>query len=78
MVLREQGKCDDPENIEERPPLKGVRFHIAAWISWWGKEDKLEFYNDKEDTVECPLYPSKPRRWPIIETQEEYRARVIE
>jgi len=37
MVLREQGKRDDPENIEERPPLKGVRFHIAAWISWWGK-----------------------------------------
>ena len=33
-VLREQGTRDDPENIEERLPLKGVRFHIAAWISW--------------------------------------------
>ena len=33
-VLREQGTRDNPENIEERPPLKGVRFHIAAWISW--------------------------------------------
>jgi len=52
MVLREQGKRDDLENIEERPPLKGVRFHIAAWISWWGKADKLEFYNNEEDVVE--------------------------
>jgi hypothetical protein len=30
MVLREQGKRDNPENIKERPPLKGVRFHIAV------------------------------------------------
>ena len=29
-VTREQGTRDKPENIEERPPLKGVRFHIAA------------------------------------------------
>jgi transposase len=29
-VLREQGTCDNPENIEQRPPLKGVRFHIVA------------------------------------------------
>jgi hypothetical protein len=33
-ILREEGTRDDPDNIEERPPLKGVRFHIAAWISW--------------------------------------------
>jgi hypothetical protein len=32
-VLREQGSRDRPENIEEREPLKGVRFHIAGWIS---------------------------------------------
>jgi hypothetical protein len=61
-ITREQGKRDDLENIEERPPLKGVRFHIAAWISWWGKAKKLEFYNDEEDIVEHPPYPSKPRR----------------
>jgi hypothetical protein len=29
-ILREQGTRDLLENIEERPPLKGVRFHIAA------------------------------------------------
>ncbi|PQE17584.1 hypothetical protein CJF32_00010590 [Rutstroemia sp. NJR-2017a WRK4] len=28
-VLREQGTRDRLENIEERPPLKGVRFHIV-------------------------------------------------
>lgn len=32
-VLREQGTRDLLENIKERPPLKGVRFHIAGWIS---------------------------------------------
>ena len=78
MVLREQGTRDNPENIEERPPLKGVRFHIAAWISWWGKAQKLEFYNDEEDKVEQPPYPSKPRRRPTTENEEEYQARVRE
>jgi hypothetical protein len=77
-VLREQGTRDMPENIEERPPLKGVRFHIAGWISWWGKADKLEFYNDEEDSVETPPYPSKPRRRPTTETEEEYKGRVKE
>ena len=77
-VLREQGTRDKPENIEERPPLKGVRFHIAAWISWWGKADKLEFYNDEEDKTERPPYPQKPRRRPTTETEEEYQARVVE
>jgi len=37
MTTREQGTRAKPENIVERPPLKGVRFHIAGWISWWGK-----------------------------------------
>lgn len=77
-VLREQGTRDKPENIEERLPLKGVRFHIAAWISWWGKAGKLEFYNDEEDTIEQPPYPSKPRRRPTTETEEEYYLRVAE
>ena len=78
-VSRELGTRDDPENITERPPLKGVRFHIAAWISWYGKADKLEFYNDEEDIIEeTPPYPSKPRRRPTTETEEEYKQRVQE
>lgn len=77
-VLREQGTRDNPENIEQRPPLKGVRFHIAAWISWWGKADKLEFYNDEEDYVERPPLPPKPRRRPTTETDEDYQRRLLE
>ena len=77
-VTRERGKRDAPENIEERPPLKGVRFHIAAWISWYGKAEKLEFYNNEEDKVEHPLPPPKPRRRPKTESEEEYNARVKE
>lgn len=77
-VLREQGTRDNPENIEERPPLKGVRFHIAAWISWWGKADKLEFYNDEEDHVEQPPMPPKPRWRPTTETKDEHQARIQE
>ena len=77
-ILREEGTRDDPENIEERPPLKGVRFHIAAWISWYGKADKLEFYNDEEDKVEQPPMPPKPHHRPTTETEEEYRHRVKE
>lgn len=77
-VTREQGTRDNPENIEERPPLKGVRFHIAAWISWWGKAEKLEFYNDEEDKVEQPPYPPKPRRRPKTETEAEYYRRIQE
>ena len=30
IVLREQGKQDNLENIKEIPSLKGVRFHIVA------------------------------------------------
>ncbi|KAL8653324.1 MAG: hypothetical protein Q9210_002165 [Variospora velana] len=78
LTTPEQGTRDKPENIVERLPLQGVRFHIAAWISWWGKSDKLEFYNDEEDKVEHPPYPTKPRRRPTTETEEEYQARVLE
>lgn len=77
-VLRELGTRDKPENIQERPPLKGVRFHIAAWISWYGKADKLTFYNDEEDKIEHPPYPPKPRRRPTTESPEEFDRRVKE
>lgn len=77
-ILREAGKRNEPENIEERPPLKGVRFHIAGWISWYGKARRLEFYNDEQDEVEQPLYPSRPRRRPTTESIEEYYRRLQE
>jgi transposase len=33
-VLREHGYRYDDENIQQRPKKKGIRFHIAAWITW--------------------------------------------
>ncbi|PQE18227.1 phosphoribosylformylglycinamidine cyclo-ligase protein [Rutstroemia sp. NJR-2017a WRK4] len=77
-VLREQGTRDRLENIEERPPLKGVRFHIVVWISWWGKAEKLRFYNDEEDKVEQPHMPPKPQRRPTTETEEDYQRQLAE
>lgn len=47
--LREERHRHDPETIEERPPLQGVRFHIAAWVSPWGEAETPRFYNDEED-----------------------------
>jgi hypothetical protein len=62
----------------ERREQRGTAFYIAAWINWYGKAEKLEFYNNEEDTIEQPLMPPKPRRRPTTETQEEYEARVKE
>lgn len=76
MITRELGKRDAPENIEERPLLKGVRFYVAGWISWYSKAKKLEFYNDKENKIEHPPLPPKPKRRPKTETEEEYKHKI--
>jgi hypothetical protein len=38
-ILGGQGTRYDPENIQEKGQKKGVKFHIAAWISWYGKAE---------------------------------------
>jgi hypothetical protein len=75
-ILREEGTRYDDENIMERVERKGIAFHVAAWISWHGKAEKLEFYNDEEDTIKQPSMPPKPRRRPTTESESEYLARV--
>jgi hypothetical protein len=77
-VLRERGHRYDDENIQERPEKKGIRFHIAAWITWWDKAEKLEFYNDEEDYTFTPPMPPKPRHRPTTESEAEYQARLQE
>lgn len=52
--------------------------HIAGWVNWWAKCEKLEFYNDEESYTEQSKKPSKPCRRPITETEEEYAMRVAE
>jgi hypothetical protein len=51
-ILRELGKRYDDENIVERGEKEGVKFHIAAWITWFDKAEKLEFYKDEEEYEE--------------------------
>ena len=51
-VLRECGKRYDDENIAERGERKGVKFHIAAWVTWDAKAENLEFYHDEEEHEE--------------------------
>jgi hypothetical protein len=35
----------------ERVKRKGIAFHVATWIFWHGKAEKLESYNDEENTT---------------------------
>ncbi|KAN0101621.1 hypothetical protein V8E51_012131 [Hyaloscypha variabilis] len=77
-ILRELGKQYNDENIIERGEKKGVKFHIAAWITWFDRAEKLEFYNDEEEHEEQPPMPPKPRRRPTTESEEEYQARLRE
>jgi hypothetical protein len=72
-VCCELGHRYDPENVVERPKLKGSKFHVAGWITWWGKSEKLIFYNDEEDYKEQPPMPPKPRCKPKRETTPEYK-----
>jgi DDE superfamily endonuclease len=77
-MLRERGKRYDDENIVERGEKQGVKFHIAAWITWWDKAEKLEFYKDEEEVEIQPPMPPKPRHRLTTESEEEYQARLRE
>ncbi|KAE9366382.1 hypothetical protein N431DRAFT_438767, partial [Stipitochalara longipes BDJ] len=77
-ILRELGKRYDDENIVERGEKQGVKFHVAAWITWFNKAEKLEFYKDEEEHEIQPPMPPKPRRRPTTESEDEYQARLKE
>lgn len=55
---------------------KGVSFHVAAWVTWFEKAEKLEFYYNEDDYITTPLMPLKPRRRPTTESEDEYQARL--
>lgn len=76
-ILREQGHRYDAENIQERGEKTGVKLHIAAYINWHTKTEKLEFYNDENDYIEKPKRPPKPRKT-MYESVEEFNARILE
>lgn len=77
-ILRERGTRYDAENIQERGEKKGIKFHIAAWVTWFDKAEKLEFYNNEEDYTIHPPMPPKPRRRPRTESENEYQVRLKE
>jgi hypothetical protein len=77
FILREQGTRNNTENIQERGEKKGVRLHIAGWINWHAKAEKLEFYNDENDFVQRPQRPPKPRKT-MYESQADYDMRILE
>jgi hypothetical protein len=50
---------DITQNIQERGEKKGIKFHVAAWVTWFDKAEKLEFYNNEEDYT---VHPPMPQR----------------
>lgn len=76
-ILREEGTRTDTENIQERGEKTGVKLHIAAWVNWHEKAEKLEFYNDEEEYTRRPQRPAKPRTRKY-EPEEEFQARIRE
>jgi hypothetical protein len=58
------------------PKKKGIKLHITAWINWYKKAKKLEFYNDEDDHIQPLKRPSKPRK-SQYETDEQFQQRII-
>lgn len=74
-ILREEGTRTDPDNIQEKPKKQGNQLHIAGWINWYAKCEKLEFYHDEEDHTKRPKRPRKPRKRKS-ESEEEFNDRL--
>ncbi len=77
FILREEGTRYNTENIQQRPEKKGVRLHIAAWINWHAKADKIEFYNDEREVVRRPPRAPKPRK-SKYEAEDQFQYRLLE
>ena len=76
-ILREQGTRYNPENIQQRPELEGVKLHVAGWVNWHAKCERLEFYNDEEEYEFRSSTRGRPRR-SKYEPEEAYSQRVLE
>jgi hypothetical protein len=76
-ILREQGTRYKTENIQERPEKTGIQLHIAAWINWHHKAEKLEFYHDENNTTLKPRRPRKPQQT-MYESKEDFSQRLLQ
>ena len=75
-ILREEGTRENPENIQERNHKQGNKLHIAGWVNWHAKCEKVEFYNDEEEQFIQPPRPRKPRKRKY-ESLAEWEARML-
>ena len=67
----------DPINIQQRPELEGVKIHVAGYVNWHYKCEKLLFYNDEKEYEMRPPRRARPRKWKY-ELPEEFEVRVKE
>ncbi|KAI4264580.1 MAG: hypothetical protein L6R35_007294 [Caloplaca aegaea] len=76
-ILREEGTRLDVENIQQRPKLKGVTLHVAGWVTWDYRIEKLIFYNEKSDLPrdQQPHPNYKPWKRPSW-TEERYQQAI--
>ena len=74
-ILREEGTRTDSENIQERGSKSGNTLHVAGWVNWHRKCDKLIFYNDEQDEIIKPKRPLKPRKR-MYESKEVFDDRI--
>jgi DDE superfamily endonuclease len=63
--------------MQEFPEKKGAKLHISAWINWYHKAEKLEFYNDENDHIQPSKRPSKPRK-SRYEISEQFEQRLVD
>jgi transposase len=76
-ILREKGKRYKPENIQQKPDLRGNKLHFAALITRDFKSE-LIFYHDEEVVEVQPKPPTpRPRKWKY-ELQEDFNNRLRE
>jgi hypothetical protein len=62
-IYRERGHRLDDKNIQERGGLQENKLHVAGWVNWPKKCEKLlEFYNVEEEHTIKPKMPRKPRK----------------
>ena len=64
FTLREEGTRLNEANIQQRPKLKGIKFHVAGWITYHSRIKKLIFYNEALPKEQQPRRPPKPWRRP--------------
>ena len=63
-ILREEGTRLNEENIQQRPKLKGTKFHVAGWVTYYDRIKKLIFYNEALPKEQQPRRSPKPWRRP--------------